>query len=228
MAENRKKGSRLTLKRTLVMYALIPLSVGLIILGTIAAVILTQSIEANIREELVIASSGLMEYYTFDLETETNLVDGFCAYDPEEYIDKIAKNTGIDLTLFRDNVRFMTSIIGPDGKRIEGTEASAEVWNTIKAGNDYYSDDVVINGIDYYVYYLPIVIHGDLVGMAFSGKPATSVRLAEKELYFTIIGIVVVLETLFLIMAMFISRKISAPIIVVKEGIEKLSNGIGI
>ena len=48
------------------MFALIPLSVGIVILGIVSATILTNSIEDNIREELVIASSGLKEYYTYN------------------------------------------------------------------------------------------------------------------------------------------------------------------
>ncbi len=225
MDRKSKSSTKLTLKKTLVMFALIPLSVGLVFLGIVSAFILTQSIEGDIREELMIASSGLMEYYTYDLESGTNLVDGFCEYNPEEYIDRIAENTGIDLTLFNKNVRFMTSIIGSDGKRIEGTEASPEVWAAVSAGNDYYNDSVVINGIDYYVYYLPIEINGEIVGMAFSGKPATSVRLAEKELYIILAGIVVLLETVFLVMAWVLTKKISAPINDVTASIEKLSNG---
>ncbi|MCR4689883.1 MAG: cache domain-containing protein [Lachnospiraceae bacterium] len=225
MSEAKGKKARLNLKKSLIMFALIPLSVGLITLGIVSAVILTQSIEENIREELVIASSGLKEYYTYDLENGTNLVDGFCEYNPEEYIDKIAQNTGIDLTLFKDNIRYMTSIKGSDGKRIEGTEASPEVWQAVSAGGDFYNDNVTINQVGYYVYYLPIEANGKVVGMAFSGKPATSVRLAEKELYIIIIGLVVVLETLFFVMARVLSRMISKPINEVKEGIEKLSNG---
>ncbi len=219
-----KKG--LKLRNALIMSALVPLSTSVVILGIVAAVILTRTIENNIREELVIASSGLKEYYTYDLEYGSDLVDGFVEYDPEEYIDKIAKNTGIDLTLFRDNIRFMTSIIGADGKRIEGTEASAEVWQKVSAGNDFYNDGVVINGIDYYVYYLPIEINGRIVGMAFSGKPATSVRAAEKQLYIILISLVIVLEAFFLILAWVLSKKMAVPIIVVKDNIEKLSNGI--
>ena len=225
MAEQTQKHIGLNLKKTLIMFALIPLSIGLIILGIVSASILTDSIEGNIKEELIIASSGLKEYYTYDLESGTNLVDGFCEYDPEEYIDSIAQQTGIDLTLFNKNIRFMTSIIGSDGNRIEGTEASAEVWATVSAGKDFYNDAVVINGIDYYVYYLPIEINGEVVGMAFSGKPATSVRAAEKELYVIIIGLVVLLESLFLILAWVLSKKISAPINEVTGNIEKLSNG---
>ena len=225
MAQQTKRVSGLTIKKTYIMFALIPLSIGLIILGIVSALILTRNIESNIREELEIASVGLKEYYTYDFETETNLVDGFCEYAPEEYIDKIASNTGIDLTLFNKDIRFMTSIIGSDGKRIEGTAASQEVWDTVRSGNDFYNEDVVINGIDYYVYYLPLEVNGSIIGMAFSGKPATSVKASERQLRVIIIAIVAVLESLFLIMAIILSRKISGTINEVKDNIEMLSNG---
>lgn len=225
MTQQAKRVSGLTIKKTYILFALVPLSIGLIILGIVSAVILTRNIEGNIREELEIASVGLKEYYTYDLESETNLVDGFCEYAPEEYIDKIASNTGIDLTLFNKNIRFMTSIIGSDGKRIEGTAASQEVWSTVSAGNDFYNEDVVINGIDYYVYYLPLEVNGSIVGMAFSGKPATSVKASERQLRVIIICIVAVLESLFLILAIVLSKKISGTINEVKDNIEMLSNG---
>ncbi|MCR5329690.1 MAG: cache domain-containing protein [Lachnospiraceae bacterium] len=225
MAQQAKRVSGLTIKKTYILFALVPLSIGLIILGIVSAAILTRNIEGNIREELEIASVGLKEYYTYDLESETNLVDGFCEYAPEEYIDKIASNTGIDLTLFNKNIRFMTSIIGSDGKRIEGTAASQEVWSTVSAGNDFYNEDVVINGIDYYVYYLPLEVNGSIVGMAFSGKPATSVKASERQLRVIIICIVAVLESLFLILAIVLSKKISGTINEVKDNIEMLSNG---
>ena len=147
------KRSGLNLKATLIYLALVPLTVGLIILGIVSYNILKSTIDDDIMEELTIASSGLREYYEYNLMNDYNLTDGFLTYAPEEYIDKIAGSTGIDLTIFNNNIRFMTSIIGSDGNRIEGTEASEAVWKAVSAGNDYYTDDVVINGIDYYVYY---------------------------------------------------------------------------
>ncbi len=219
------KKPALNLKMALVYFALIPLTVGLIILGIVSYNILTRTIESDIKEELTIATSGLREYYEYNLLNDYNLTDGFLTYDPEEYIDKIAGSTGIDLTIFNKNIRFMTSIIGSDGNRIEGTEASEAVWKAVSSGNDYYTDDVVINGIDYYVFYEPLGTEDNVVGMAFAGKPATTVRAAERQLRMIIIIIVAVLEVLFLFLAALLSKKISSPINDITYVIEELSNG---
>ena len=40
----------------------------------------------------------------------------------------------------------MTTIRDNSGKRIEGTNASEAVWAAVSKGEDYYSNDVVING----------------------------------------------------------------------------------
>ncbi|MBR5116940.1 MAG: cache domain-containing protein [Lachnospiraceae bacterium] len=220
--EERKQGF-LTLNKTLVMFALIPLTVSLVILGLAASVIMTQRIEENIKEELHVAAKSLQEYYAYDLINGIDLVDGFCEYDTE-YIDTM-KETGIDFTLFKDDIRFMTTIKDDSGKRIEGTAASPAVWSAVKSGQSYYSDDVVINGHDYYVFYLPLGDSSNVMGMAFAGKIATSVKAAEKHLYTTIILIAVSMELLFLIIALLISRKIANPIKSVAETIEELSNG---
>ena len=88
-----EKTSRLNLKMALVYFALIPLTVGIITLGIVSYNILTQTIEDDIKEELTIASSGLREYYEYNLVYDYNLTDGFLTYNPEEYIDKIAGST---------------------------------------------------------------------------------------------------------------------------------------
>ena len=74
--EERKK-SFLTLNKTLVMYALIPMTTALIALGLAASIIMTQRIEENIKEELHVAAKSLQEYYVYDLINENDLVDGF-------------------------------------------------------------------------------------------------------------------------------------------------------
>ena len=219
----KEKKNWLTLNKTLVMFALIPMTVSLIVLSIAASVIMTANIEENIKEELNVAAKSLQEYYAYDLINGIDLVDGFCEYDTV-YIDTM-KETGIDFTLFKEDIRFMTTIKDSSGKRIEGTAASAAVWAAVKSGQSYYSDDVVINGIDYYVYYLPLGNAGNVMGMAFAGKPATSVQKAERHLYSTIILIAVLSELVFLIVSLLISKKIADPIKSISETIETLSNG---
>ncbi len=216
---------KLNMKKTLIMFALIPLSIGLIVFGIIAARILVQNVEETIKEELQIATGGLKQWYEYDLINENDLdpETGFIYYDTS-MIDTM-KTWGVDYTVFQDDTRFMTTIKDDTGKRIEGTKASEAVWAEVSKGNDYYSNDVVINGIDYYVYYMPLKKGDEILGMAFSGKPQTQVQTAEKTMYMMIILLVIVSETLFLAIAWFISNKISSPIKNIAQNIEELSNG---
>ena len=151
---------------------------------------------------------------------KNDLVDGFIRYDTA-YIDSM-RTTGVDLTLFRDNIRFMTTITDSNGKRIEGTPASNAVWRTVSAGNDYYSDSVKINGLDYHVYYMPIKFSNKVYGMAFSGKPATKIQEAEKKIYRIIISISALLIAVFAVITIIIARNVAHPLKEVAERIEKL------
>ena len=220
--ENSKGG--LKLKGMLVMFALIPLFATVIVLGIIATNVTKSSMEKLIKEELRVSSTALREYYAYDLINQNDLVDGFCEYDTS-YIDTMAES-GVDFTLFKENIRFMTSIKDDKGERIEGTAASDAVWAAVSSGKDYYSDDVKINGVKYYVYYLPITVDGKVVAMAFSGKPQKDVRKAENVLTTAIIFTSVVLMSIFVVLALLISIKVANPIKEVAEDIEKLSDGI--
>ncbi len=216
---------KLNMKKTLIMFALIPLTVGLIAFGIIAAQILGQNIEETIKEELQIASGGLKQWYEYDLNNSNDIdpETGFVNYDTS-MIDSM-KSWGVDYTVFQDDVRFMTTIKDESGKRIEGTKASEAVWTEVSKGNDYYSNDVVINGVDYYVYYMPLKRGDNVLGMAFSGKPQTQVQEAERTMYMLIVMLILVSESLFLVIAWLISNKISKPIRNIAENIEELSNG---
>lgn len=218
-----KNKKKLTMRAALIMCVLIPVTIALIAIGVLASVKLTKSVEENIKEELKVASTSLREYYEYDLINGIDLVDGFCQYETD-YIDKMQKS-GVDFTLFREDVRFMTTIKDSSGKRIEGTKASAEIWETVKNGNDYYSDDVVINGTDYYVYYLPLGEADNIRGMAFSGKPATTVNAAKRQLYTFIISFALVFEIGFAVAAFFIAKKITVPLTEVAEDIDSIAAG---
>ena len=102
--------SRLTLKNTLALFALVPLTVGMIILAVFSVFEMTNNLKETTFEELNLAAQGLKSYYEYDLINDNDLEDGFIGYAPEDYIDVVHDTIGVDLTLFRDNVRFMTSL----------------------------------------------------------------------------------------------------------------------
>ncbi|MCR5829702.1 MAG: cache domain-containing protein [Lachnospiraceae bacterium] len=219
-----KQKKQASLNLILVLFTLLPIIITVTVLAIVTSRITVDKLEANIREELNISSQGLLEYYQYDLINGHDLVDGFLAYDTE-YVDSMGK-TGVDYTIFKENVRFVTNILDKNGKRIEGTKAGDAVWAAVKAGNSYYSDALNIEGIPYYGFYLPLKgADGEVVGMSFAGKPAIDVEVAQKTIIMAIVSLSIGLVVIFGLIAIFIARKISKQLKIVTDGIETLSEG---
>ena len=112
-----KTKKKISLKLMLILFALVPMFSAIIALAVVSTELMSRNLEENTLEELLVAAQGLRSYYEYDLINDNDLVDGFIEYDPESYIDEIYKKTGVNLTLFKDNVRFMTSLRNADGSR---------------------------------------------------------------------------------------------------------------
>lgn len=209
-----------SIKSVLIMLSLLPLISAVCIIAVITSRIFVSNLKETTKEQLITAAKALREYYEYDIVNNNDLVDGFIRYDTA-YIDAM-RTTGVDLTLFKDNIRFMTTIKDSNGKRIEGTSASNAVWRAVSAGNDYYSDRVQINGLDYHVYYMPIKFSNKVYGMAFSGKPATKIHEAERNIYVIIISISASLIAIFAVITVIVSRNVANPLKEVAGRMEKL------
>ena len=221
---NNKKG--INLRLMLILFALVPLTCGIIMLAIVSLNIMNSNLETTTFEELKLAAQGLKSYYEYDLVNGVELTDEFVEYDPTEYIDVVNNNVGVQLTLFKDDVRFMTSLRNEDGTRNEGTKASEAVWKAVKSKEDYQSNDVVIGGVDYFVYYMPLYdANKNVVGMAFAGKPATQIKNAEQHIMLIIMGIAALLIGVFTIIAIMIAKKVSDPIKEVANSLKTLSTG---
>lgn len=214
---------KISVRLMLILFALVPLFISSVILSVVVANIQIQNLEDQTKEELRLAAKTLKEYYEYDLKESIDIENGFLEYDTS-YIDEVS-TIGVDLTIFRDNIRYMTTIKDENGKRIEGTPASDAVWAEVSKGNEYYSNDVVINGIDYFVYYMPLKDATGLRGMAFSGKTQQEVKAAERQIYFIIIGMSLLSLILFAVIASLISKKVADPLKKMAGAIEKISAG---
>lgn len=210
----------LSLKSMLIMLSLVPLIIAVSIIAVVTSRVVVRNLKENTKEELIVAAKALREYYEYDFVNNNDLVDGFIRYETS-YIDAM-KTTGVDLTIFKDNIRFMTTIRDASDKRIEGTPASDAVWKVVKEGNDYYSDSVKINGIDYHVYYMPLRYGNKTHGMAFSGKPATTIQAAERSIYKMIISISALMVAVCTVITLVIARRVANPLRNVADRIENL------
>ena len=210
---------KFNMKKMLILFSMIPLVVAIVALTIISSVVLGNKLEGQTKQSLLVAASDLKTYYECVLEDA-----GDIPYETA-YVDHLAAD-GVELTLFKDNVRFATSIRDDSGKRIEGTNASDAVWADVSGGKDYYSDDVKINNKPYYVYYKPIYnADNSLWGMAFAGKTCDDVNSATRSIVILLVCISAAIVAVFVIACMILANKVATPISAVAEGIKSLSEG---
>lgn len=126
----------------------------------------------------------------------------FCAYEfiqaenyPEsgdteavdKYFNEVNIGTDIELSYFKGDKRYVTTITDTSGDRITGTEAPPEVAAAVlKNGEEYFQDGILINGVPYFGYYMPIKNSaGEITGMTFAGKNTEDVKRVIRRATFT-------------------------------------------
>ena len=112
-------------------------------------------------------ATSVEQYFTWDIREDILEKDDI-SY---QFIDSL------------EDERFITSIVDKDGNRAEGTKADPQIWETVRAGNDYETDGVEIKGEEYYVYYMPVCSDdGEILGMAFAGERESIVQDAISDM----------------------------------------------
>lgn len=111
---------------------------------------------------LIQGTDGIAHLY----KGSTDISNGF------DVLDTIKNSTGLDLTLFAGDVRFLTTL-QTDGERFLYTKADEDVaFRVLQKEESVFLNRIRINGVKYYAYYQPIYNNdGDVFGMGFAGKP---------------------------------------------------------
>lgn len=90
----------------------------------------------------------------------------------ENIADAISAETGIEVTVFYGDTRYMTSVKDSTGKRALGTKAAGEVVEKVlKNGETYFADNVDVAGTPFFAYYVPLYANEGKApaGMVFAG-----------------------------------------------------------
>ena len=193
------KGGKLRFMSLLMLIGIIPLVVALAVVSVVNISTLKNELKSGMFEKLEIASTDLCSYYSKIL-AET----GDIPYETA-YVDSL-KSQGVELTLFREDTRQMTSILNDKGERNEGTKADAAIYAEVKSGNKVEKADVVIAGSKYYVDYLPIYdANGDFWGMSFSGASQEKMDKLISTMVIKNIVISVAIAAVFIIIVVIIA-----------------------
>jgi methyl-accepting chemotaxis protein len=101
----------------------------------------------------------------------------------EALVDSLKATTGMEVTLFRDNIRFMTSIKGPDGNRIIGTKLNnSAIEEKVLIKGETAIGKANIQGRPYNTAYWPMRdADNNIVGMWFIGNSAVQQNAAQNR-----------------------------------------------
>ena len=219
--ENTEMKGKLGYLQVILMIGCIPLTVAIMAITIYSAGKMKSELIDSTYLRLKTCTTSVEQYFTWDIR-EDILERDEISY---QFIDSL-KADDIEQTLFIDDERFITSIIDENGKRNEGTKAEPEIWEQVKAGNDYKASGVEIQGEKYYVYYSPVYSDdGEILGMAFSGERQSTVdNSVEGTLMnlFIISGVLLVLCVGIMIVLAF---RIRRPLMITSGYIERVADG---
>ena len=90
------------------------------------------------------------------------------------FVDGVKSATGLDASVYADNIRSATTFLAPDGKsRYTGIkEEKADILERVLVKGELYKGASEILNVSYFASYLPLKdINGVPVGMLFVGRP---------------------------------------------------------
>lgn len=180
------------IKGKLIMLVLLPVIVLAVSISIISCIVAEEALVESNEIQLKVAIEG----YSGDVN----------AY----------KESGIDITVFEGDTRVESSIDG-----VIGTKASAEVIEAvINNHKDYFSEDVLVDGADYFGYYIPT--EG---GMLFAGKPRADVTAVLNHLVFVIVLFSIGLSGIVVLIFFFVVNRLARSIGMASEAVNLVANG---
>lgn len=199
----KKKGLKLAVKLSLT--AAVP-----ILLITIVGIWLGVSKQRELSESLVEREIGgvaktLCEAYIetadkgqFSMNGDTLMKGTETLSGNYELMDKIKKDHDVELSLFYEDTRMLTTLTAENGEREINTKLSANVYEKVKNGETYYAPEIELFGKPYSGYYVPLrqPDSDQIIGSVFCGR---SLEQVNKGLTNTAVSMAVVMMIIFVI-----------------------------
>lgn len=220
MGKTRRNKGAMNMLTMLILFGLIPLVTSTLVISFLASMNLRNQLIDETEQKLTIACEEANEYYGVDWI-------GWEEYSEIDtvYIDSL-QYLNIEMTIFKGDTRFLSSIRDDKGARIAGTKASdAVIAEVLQKGNTYIAHDTVINGEAYYVCYMPIVVEGEIVGMSFAGEKKAIVTAAVNDTIGSLAIVSLIMLVVFVTLILVLARMVRKPLKQVVDELEIIADG---
>lgn len=220
----KKLSSKLTMRSVMITTGVLPCLVCVIALVWAGVNNVTSALEEGAYSRLTACAISVTHYFVYDIEEDVlDPIDDFST----KFLDSM-KDQGVELTLFEKDTRIGTSLTdasNPTGRNI-GTKCDPEIWETVKTGQVFVADDVVIAGDVYYVSYVPLTLtDGTVWGMGFAGEKVEVVSGARREMIkdMSVLGTIILFLSIVIITGT--SGIIQKPMKRIAKNLKTLSEG---
>ena len=183
-----KKGLRLALKLSLtVTIPILLITVTGIVLGAVKQANLSESL---VQREISGIARSVRQTYTemekgsdFTREGDTLMKGTQTLSGDYELLDKLKEEQDVEVSLFYGDTRVLTTLMDEAGKREINTQLSAEVYEKVQKGQEYFAADIELFGNPYSGYYVPLyqAESGEVIGSVFCGRSLTQVNEGLRD-----------------------------------------------
>ena len=217
-----KRGKKVSFRALIILVATLPMVVAIVILSFSNINRMSNELKNGIYEKLEVSALSQAKYFEQVLKEKGTVEEGSeCGY-----IDSL-KDSGIELTVFKEDVRVTTSIMADNGvDRNIGTKSSEGIWDEVSKGNKVEKDGVKIANGKYYVSYVPLHdADGKVWGMSFAGASQEKMDKVISQTISVNVILAVIVAVIFIIISVLFASIIKKSISNLVQYINRLSNG---
>ena len=142
-------------------------------------------------------------------------------------LDQFKEDTGLDITLFYQDTRILTTLYNTQGERIVGSGApDIVIRDVLNTGENHFYTHTLINGKAYFSYYIPLRNQdGSVVGMLFVGRPSEAVSLSIQRYVYPLTWLIIGFVALVAVCIYFYTRKFVAVLLNIHSFLSDVASG---
>lgn len=226
---------KLTIRKKILLCALVPVCLLGITVFVIANTFVKNSIIEQVESSLKGTAVATLAAYDQNSGSYMEATNGdiwkgsYNISQSENLVDTIKAEAGMDVTFFYGEKRIMTSAVDANGERILGSPAGDTVVSKVlEGGEEFFSDNISIDGTIFYGYYVPVYQKGDTsapIGMVFAGINKEETLAGVMRIIYSIIAIVIIVMVFCAVVVSLIANSMSKALKKSIENVQQVSAG---
>ncbi|MCH5193803.1 MAG: cache domain-containing protein [Oscillospiraceae bacterium] len=166
-------------------------------------------------------------YYSTSIKFDGGAVAVGFSYSDNTILDDLKEQTNNQVTVFSDNLRIATTFMDENGVRQVGTTMLDNIYDVVITNGQKYQMETELFGEPYLATYTPIKDStGSVRGAFFTGSPMSELKGNLRMMVMVGVGVgVVLLIAAAFILIIFITQRISRPVVMVKAMAQEMEQG---